>query len=653
MRRSCCLALACFAALAARPARGADCSPNDGVSSCVDVDNLWPHAGPSRFAAIGSTSITPSGQASFGLLASWQKRPLVLNLPSPDPAGTEAAAIDDQLNASFLWAVGLGRGLELSAVTPVTLFQDGTGPDVLRSQAPPPLVRTAVRDARLGLSAALVSRPEALGARGLGLVARAQLALPTGNEAVFAGGVGPAFAPALTADYRLGRFLFAAELGARLRKASTVGGARVGSQALAAIGVGFDVLPRELLSTHLEAYTLPSLERQYEPARDEGSGRVRLDAGGAALAPTEWLATVRSSPALGGDFSVQAGGGTALPIAPDSATQPRFRFVLGLRYAPLGRDSDADGVPDRDDQCPERPEDRDGFEDGDGCPDPDNDRDGIPDAQDRCRDKAEDRDNVQDADGCPDLDDDQDGVPDVDDRCRDKAEDRDGFEDGDGCPDPDNDRDGIPDAQDRCPNGAEDKDGFRDDDGCPDPDNDGDGIDDKADRCPDAAEDKDGVRDEDGCPDPDDDQDGVPDKADRCPNAPETIDGVADDDGCPEPGARSLVALKGDRVEVEAPLRFGAGQAAVGPALARGLRMAAQLARSVEGLERVVVETYPDRAGEAPQLEVLALRRAGAARDALVAAGLPADAIAAAAGDPKETRPANAPHVTIRLVRRR
>jgi outer membrane protein OmpA-like peptidoglycan-associated protein len=637
----------------APPARGADCSPNDGLSSCVDVDNLWPHAGTAHFASIGATSVTPAAQVGFGLLASLQSRPLVLDLPSPDPRGTEAIAVDNQLNAHFLWAVGLGKGLELTAVAPVTLYQDGTGPEVLRSSAPPPPSRTAFRDLRLGLNAALVRRAPALGARGFGLLARAELALPTGDESLYAGSVGPTFAPALTADYRLGRFLFGAELGARLRKASTLGGARVGSQAVAAVGVGFDVLPRELLSTHLEAYTLPSLEPQYEPVRDEGGGPVRLVKGGPALAPTEWLATVRSAPALGGDFVAQAGGGTAIPLAPDSVTQPRFRFVLGLRYAPLGRDSDGDGIVDRDDQCPERAEDKDGFQDQDGCPDPDNDRDGIPDARDRCRDKAEDKDGVQDDDGCPDLDDDGDGVPDVDDRCRDKPEDKDGFEDQDGCPDPDNDGDGILDANDRCPNGAEDKDGFRDDDGCPDPDNDGDGIEDVRDRCPDAAEDKDGVRDDDGCPDLDDDGDGVLDAADRCPTAPETIDGVADDDGCPEPGARTLVALKADHVETEAPLRYNAGQTNVSPALARGFRMSAQILRTVEGLERVIVETYGDRPGADARQQALAIKRADSARASLLAAGVPEGALVAVAGDPQEQRPPNAPHVTIRFARRR
>jgi outer membrane protein OmpA-like peptidoglycan-associated protein len=130
-------------------------------------------------------------------------------------------------------------------------------------------------------------------------------------------------------------------------------------------------------------------------------------------------------------------------------------------------DEDGDGIDDRDDDCPEEPEDFDGFEDEDGCPEDDNDQDGILDADDACPIEAEDLDGFEDEDGCPDLDNDGDGIPDVDDECPDAHEDFDAFEDEDGCPDLDNDGDGIPDEQDHCPNEAEDYDGFEDDDGCP------------------------------------------------------------------------------------------------------------------------------------------------------------------------------------------
>jgi hypothetical protein len=47
-------------------------------------------------------------------------------------------------------------------------------------------------------------------------------------------------------------------------------------------------------------------------------------------------------------------------------------------------DRDGDGIPNDRDKCPDDPEDLDGFQDEDGCPDPDNDMDGVPDVEDRC-----------------------------------------------------------------------------------------------------------------------------------------------------------------------------------------------------------------------------------------------------------------------------
>jgi len=133
-------------------------------------------------------------------------------------------------------------------------------------------------------------------------------------------------------------------------------------------------------------------------------------------------------------------------------------------------DTDGDGLYDHLDGCPAAAEDRDGFEDGDGCPDADNDGDTIPDAADGCPDEAEDRDGRHDDDGCPEPEVDSDGDTriDEDDPCPAEAEDVDGFEDADGCPEADNDRDGIPDQDDDCPLEAEVVNGQEDTDGCPD-----------------------------------------------------------------------------------------------------------------------------------------------------------------------------------------
>jgi Thrombospondin type 3 repeat len=65
-------------------------------------------------------------------------------------------------------------------------------------------------------------------------------------------------------------------------------------------------------------------------------------------------------------------------------------------------DSDGDGIADNLDNCIMQPEDKDGFEDKDGCPDFDNDKDGIVDKKDKCPNKPETKNGYQDYDGCPD-----------------------------------------------------------------------------------------------------------------------------------------------------------------------------------------------------------------------------------------------------------
>jgi outer membrane protein OmpA-like peptidoglycan-associated protein len=139
-----------------------------------------------------------------------------------------------------------------------------------------------------------------------------------------------------------------------------------------------------------------------------------------------------------------------------------------VELPPADNDPDKDGVIGDADKCASEPEDKDGFQDDDGCPDADNDGDGVADASDKCPAEPEDKDAFQDDDGCPDADNDGDGIADAADKCAAEPEDKDGFQDDDGCPDPDNDADGVADAGDKCPTEPETKNGFQDEDGCPD-----------------------------------------------------------------------------------------------------------------------------------------------------------------------------------------
>jgi len=242
-------------------------------------------------------------------------------------------------------------------------------------------------------------------------------------------------------------------------------------------------------------------------------------------------------------------------------------------------DTDGDGINDDLDQCINDPEDKDGFEDEDGCPEEDNDGDGILDADDKCPNVA----GVAQNNGCPDNDLDSDGILNDDDKCPEEAEDKDNFEDEDGCPDPDNDQDGVLDPNDKCPTEAEDKDGFEDEDGCPDPDNDGDGILDVDDECPNEAETKNGKDDEDGCPD--------------------------------------LVRVVGDQIKILEKVYFATGKAKI-------LKKSNELLEQVAGVikskpdMKVRVEGHTDDVGKDAKNMKLSQKRADSVKDFLIKEGV-------------------------------
>ena len=235
---------------------------------------------------------------------------------------------------------------------------------------------------------------------------------------------------------------------------------------------------------------------------------------------------------------------------------PAGRVLAMITFAREAGDRDADGLTDDKDECPDLPEDKDGFEDSDGCPDDDNDGDKLVDSADKCPNDPETLNGLQDEDGCPDElpDRDKDGITDADDKCPDAAG-KMRTKANYGCPD--RDEDGITDAADKCPEKAEDTDGFEDTDGCPDPDNDGDGIPDDGDECIDQPEIMNGFKDEDGCPDevPDRDKDGIPDARDKCPAAPETFNGFEDEDGCPDRG-KTLVQVTDTAIRILERVEF-------------------------------------------------------------------------------------------------
>jgi OOP family OmpA-OmpF porin len=607
------------------------------LSTCFDHDNVWQRASGAPFLSVAPSGTLPAGGYGFAVSGALLLEPVRLRLVG-SPLD-RSLVVDTAVNGTLAAAFGVTDRLELTLAAPISYHQAGVGLLGVQSGPPASVARSTLHDLRLGASVALVQRPRTGPDAGLGVVARLESSVPMGNENTFAGVGTVMFAPGLALGYRASGFEVGLDLSARIRPEVRFGDETVGTHLTAAVGAAYDVLPSRLLTVGVEALAVGHLAEQ---RRADGMA-------GNPLVPVEWMGTVSSAPAFGGDFSVLAHAGSSVPVTGElGLTQPAFRGGLAIRFVTGGRDGDSDGVLDRADRCPTEREDRDGFQDDDGCPEPDNDGDGILDASDRCRDAAETVDGFQDDDGCPDNDDDGDGIPDESDACRNAAEDPDGYKDDDGCPEEDDDGDGVPDASDACRAAKEDVDGFLDTDGCPDTDNDRDGLADEADGCPDEAEDNDGFDDADGCPDPDNDRDGVPDAKDQCKTEAETLDGVKDDDGCPEPGAKSLVRVEGTRVVLSGRARFGAGSASVPDSLERELRAAAQALRGLGKVDFVVVEVFADRPGDSsPAATALADRRAAAVKAALVKAGWPSDVVAAAVGDAAEKRAANASPITI------
>jgi len=197
----------------------------------------------------------------------------------------------------------------------------------------------------------------------------------------------------------------------------------------------------------------------FDPYLGLGAGYFWLDGDGGG--------TFNSN--LGVNFWVSEGFALTLDTnyksAFDDADNDLFQHRFGIKFAFGGKDTDGDGIYDKNDACPEEP----GLEEFNGCPD--SDSDGIMDSEDTCPYDA----GLPEFNGCPDAD--GDGIPDKDDECPTEA----GLKEFNGCPDSDND--GIADKDDDCPNEA----GPAANNGCPWPDSDGDGVLDKDDQCPDTA----------------------------------------------------------------------------------------------------------------------------------------------------------------------
>lgn len=555
---------------------GRTASAQVGTDGSIDVQTFWPAAGPTDHLALRSTSVQPSGDIGFGLTFNLMRRPLLLT-----PAGSTQAldAVDYALTSDFLFAIGFARRFQVSAAVPVVLAQSGEGTVPVLGARGQRLSDTALRDLRVEVSWAILQRARRRDARGAGLRLDLGAAIPLGDDRGFQGSGGFTFAPMLAFDWRFPAVSFTANAGARVRGTSRIGDLAVGSVGVVGAGVAI----RPLYRTEVPLTFVFDYFNTFSFTADEAFNSATTQ---------EVYYGVRYATDAARDIELFAGG--SMPLGA-GALMPAWRALAGVSYAPRGYDTDGDGVVDAEDRCRTEAEDRDDFEDEDGCPDRDNDQDSVPDANDRCPNDPEDADNHEDGDGCADNDNDGDGIDDVDDECPSVAQGEHPDEGRRGCPIPDTDQDGVLDPEDRCVETARGERPDPERPGCPLPDRDGDGVADAQDQCADVPAGATPDRWRAGCPDNDTDRDGVTGDADRCADQPETINGVSDDDGCPDQGAELVtwdptgLSIRFARPFVIAPRAqvLSAPQVALVRQLAQRLR-----ARGGE-VARVVVEVAP------------------------------------------------------------
>jgi outer membrane protein OmpA-like peptidoglycan-associated protein len=204
------------------------------------------------------------------------------------------------------------------------------------------------------------------------------IALPSGNDLAFRGDGGVSLQPELLFALHAGRLAFLLD-----------GGYRYRSQHPATLAWGDEITFGGGLAYGLSDHLT---------ARGElfGAKEVNAAVAGADL-PLEAL--------VGIDYAVHDWdfyAGVSKGIT-DGIGDPDVRIIVGVRLRKHAEpregflDSDGDGILDKDDRCPNEAEDYDGFQDHDGCPEPDNDHDGIPDADDECPEIAGDQAHR----GCP------------------------------------------------------------------------------------------------------------------------------------------------------------------------------------------------------------------------------------------------------------
>lgn len=402
---------------------------HDPFSRSFDAVPVKATAAQDSGIALEGARAAPVGSVRGSLLLDLNLRILSLKL------GEErlGALLPYRLDAHALFAYQVHPRVELGVDLPFTVIQ-GDRFQLLRDALAAPDFPGAASVHRLGLGdLRLLPRVTLLEPSqypvGLGFVG--EVRLPTGDGFSFLGERRVLVAPRLAVERSFGPIRLLGNVGWRFRRHAQYLNLYVDDEFTLGAGAVVD-LPNVARLTGIQAVAEMHLST---PA----SSPFTFSQADSLKTPWELLVGARTR--IHGPWGLELNLGRGIGLHGGYGREA-FRVMVALRYEETFIDSDGDGVPDARDKCPLEKEDRDGFQDDDGCIDPDNDGDGVADGEDNCPDKA----GPKELKGCPaDTDTDGDGIPDHLDSCPKNP----GPKEYDGCPDTDGDE--VPDNEDECP----------------------------------------------------------------------------------------------------------------------------------------------------------------------------------------------------------
>jgi OmpA-OmpF porin, OOP family len=373
----------------------------------VDVQRFTPVATSGGFLQTeGTQTRYPADPFSLGVWLTFAYQPLVVVDGDEETGKIVGAQVGLDLTAAYAFATWFELGVHaaLSYLSGDDLSAAALGDLRLLPKF------TFLRDDRDGI--------------GIGVIT--ELRLPTHTNEFTGGARNIAGGPRFLIGHRFGLsgFRLGLDLGVLLREATHYRNVTAASEIQAGLGLGY-----------------------------------RFDGG---RAPVELLLDVRTGVGLAEtdaeEVSMEAMGGAAIDLTPEWKLNaaaglgllegfgvPTFRVLAGLRWEPSPNDPDHDGLgtskqllekqaENLDPNATQPPEEPGAVANVDAVDDEERAQ-AIRDGYDACPTLPEDMDGDEDEDGCPEGDSDGDGVLDYLDQCEGEEETINGFKDDDGCPD--------------------------------------------------------------------------------------------------------------------------------------------------------------------------------------------------------------------------